>query len=42
MTTADIDIDLGWFKLKKRGLSSEQQVELGKEVLPEFAKALAK
>lgn len=38
--SAELDIDLGWFKLKKKGLSSEQQMEVAKETLPEVAKAM--
>lgn len=33
---SEFDVDLGWFKFKKRGLSAAQQVELGKSLLPKI------
>ena len=39
---SELDIDLGWFKLKKKGLTPEQQIELGKNLLPEIFKGLLK
>jgi hypothetical protein len=33
---SDLDLDLGWFKLKKKGLSAARQVELGKSLLPKI------
>ena len=39
---SELDIDLGWFKLKKKGLTAEQQVELGKKLLPEIFKGFLK
>ena len=38
--SSELDIDLGWFKLKKKGLSSEQQKEVVIKTLPEVAKAM--
>jgi len=37
---SELDIDLGWFKLKKKGLSSEQQKEVAIKTLPQVAKAI--
>ena len=34
VTSSEIEIDIGWLKLKKKGLGSREQVELGKEVIP--------
>ena len=39
--SSELDIDLGWFKLKKKGLSSEQQKEVATKTLPQVAKAIA-
>lgn len=39
---SDLDIDLGWFKLKKEGLSAAQQVQLGKSLLPKIFGAFGK
>lgn len=33
---SDLDLDLGFFKLKKKGLSAARQVELGKSLLPKI------
>lgn len=33
---SDLDVDLGWFKIKKKGLSGARQVELGKSLLPKI------
>jgi hypothetical protein len=34
VVASEIEIDLDWFKLKKKGLSSKQQAGVAKEVLP--------
>ncbi|MDF0666839.1 MAG: hypothetical protein P0119_12310 [Nitrospira sp.] len=33
---SDLDLDLGWFKIKKKGLPAARQVELGKSLLPKI------
>lgn len=33
---SELDVDLGWFKLRKPALSGERQVELGKSLLPKI------
>ncbi len=35
---AGLDIDLGWLKLKKKGLPPNRQVELAKALLPDIFK----
>ena len=39
---SDLDIDLGWFKLKKKGLSPDKQLELAKALLPDIFKGFFK
>jgi hypothetical protein len=38
--SSEIELDLGWIKIRKKGLNSEQQKEVAVKTLPEVAKAL--
>jgi hypothetical protein len=36
ITVVEIDVDLGWIKVKKAGLPPEKQLELAKSIFPKF------
>jgi len=37
--SGNVEVDLGWFKFKKRGLNSKQQKEVVEKTLPQVVKA---